>query len=72
MGITELLTITFVILKCLGKINWSWWIVFLPEMIAAVLYIIVAIYKNYVIRKTTKHFNNSFKSFLNDDKIWKI
>ena len=72
MGFTELLTIDFVILKCHGKIDWSWWLVFLPEMIAAVLYIIVAIYKNYVFRKTTKHFNNSFKSFLNDDKVWKI
>lgn len=72
MGFTELLTIVFIVLKALGKIDWSWWIVFLPEMIAAVLYIIVSIYKNYVFRKATKHFNKSFKSFLNDDKIWKI
>ena len=33
MGFTEVLTIVFVIFKLLGIINWSWFYVFLPEMI---------------------------------------
>ena len=29
-GFLGLLTITFVVLKALGYITWSWWLVFLP------------------------------------------
>lgn len=39
MGFTEILTIIFVLLKVFGVISWSWWLVFLPEIIAAVFYI---------------------------------
>lgn len=39
MGIAEVLTILFVVLKCTGVISWSWWLVFLPEIIAAVFYV---------------------------------
>ena len=41
MGFAELLTIVFVVLKILGKIDWSWWLVCLPEIIAVVFYMIV-------------------------------
>ena len=41
MGITELLTVAFVVLKLLGKIEWSWWQVLLPEIIAVAIYIII-------------------------------
>jgi hypothetical protein len=34
MGFTEILTIAFVILKCLGYLHWSWWLVFVPEYIS--------------------------------------
>lgn len=30
MGILEILTIIFVVLKVLGLITWSWWLVFAP------------------------------------------
>lgn len=40
MGFAEVLTIIFVIMKCLNVINWAWWKVFLPEIIAGVLYVI--------------------------------
>ncbi len=30
IGFWGLLTIVFIVLKVLGKINWSWWIVLLP------------------------------------------
>lgn len=43
MGFTEILTIVFIVLKLLGVISWSWWLVLLPEIIALGLYVIVAI-----------------------------
>lgn len=43
MGFTEILTIIFVLLKVFGVISWSWWLVFLPEIIVVVFYIIVVI-----------------------------
>lgn len=41
MGICEVLTIIFVLCKLFGVVTWSWWIVFLPEIVAVTLYIIV-------------------------------
>jgi len=34
VGIAGLLTITFVVLKCLGHLTWSWWWVFSPLWIS--------------------------------------
>jgi hypothetical protein len=39
MGFAEVLTIVFIVLKLLGIIDWSWWLVLLPEIIAVGLYI---------------------------------
>lgn len=39
----ELLTLVFVVLKLLGKINWSWWWVLSPIWLSLGLAIIVAI-----------------------------
>lgn len=41
MGITGLLTVAFVVLKLLGKIEWSWWQVVLPEIIAVAIYLAI-------------------------------
>ena len=38
MGFAEVLTIVFVVLKLMGTIDWSWWLVLLPEIIAFVVY----------------------------------
>lgn len=43
MGFTELLTIVFVVLKLIGTIDWAWWLVLLPEIIAGVFYLIIVI-----------------------------
>lgn len=43
MGFTELLTIVFVVLKLIGVISWSWWLVLLPEIIASGLYVILLV-----------------------------
>lgn len=39
MGIAEVLTVLFVVLKGTGIIGWSWWLVFLPEIFAAICYV---------------------------------
>lgn len=61
MGFTEILTIVFIVLKVLNKIDWSWWLVLLPEIIASVLYLIVfvlGVASNVRIHKQLrKHFN---------------
>lgn len=61
MGITEILTIIFVVLKLIGKIDWSWWLVLLPEIIAFVVYaalialrVTVTIQAEREIRKATR------------------
>ena len=43
MGFTEVLTIVFIVLKLLGKIDWSWFCVLLPEIIAVAIYILICI-----------------------------
>lgn len=61
MGFTEILTIIFVTLKVFGVI--SWWLVFLPEIIAAVFYIIVVIASVMGMNKTRKSFDKHFDKF---------
>lgn len=43
MGFTEALTLVFIILKLVGVIDWSWWLVLLPEIIALTFYTLIAI-----------------------------
>lgn len=41
MGLLEVLTIVFVVLKLLGVIAWSWWLVLLPLIISVSIYVIM-------------------------------
>lgn len=41
MGILEGLALIFVVLKLVGVITWSWWLVLLPLIIAAIWYTII-------------------------------
>ncbi|BAB80820.1 hypothetical protein ACSW9K_08880 [Clostridium perfringens] len=43
MGILEVLTLIFIVLKLCGVIAWTWWLVLLPEIIGLILYFIVGI-----------------------------
>ena len=43
MGFFGFLTCIFVVLKLLGVIAWSWWLVFLPTIIAVVFVVAVFI-----------------------------
>ena len=40
MALLEVLTIVFVVLKLTGTIDWSWWLVLLPEIIAVGIYLV--------------------------------
>ena len=37
MGLLEVLTVIFVILKLVGVISWSWWIVLIPLYLSVIL-----------------------------------
>ena len=43
IGFVGLLTIAFVVLKLLGKIDWSWWWVLSPIWITAAIVVVVVI-----------------------------
>lgn len=43
MGITETLTVIFIVLKILNIISWSWFYVLLPEIIGIAIYVIAII-----------------------------
>lgn len=43
IGFTGLLTITFIVLKLCGVINWSWWWVLSPAWISLALCLVVII-----------------------------
>ena len=71
MGITELLTIIFVVLKLLGIISWSWWLVLLPEIIAGIFYLailVVVVVIEVGTVKELKNFNDDFsKRFFEEE-----
>ena len=67
MGFTEVLTIIFILLKVFGVISWSWWVVFLPEIIAVALYVLLVIIgvvgQNKAMKRFDRHWNDFNKHF---------
>ena len=63
MGFTELLTIIFVLLKVFDVVSWPWIVVFIPEMIAVVIYIILSIVHTIAARKMYKSMRSHFDKF---------
>lgn len=45
LGIAEVLTIVFVVLKLTDVITWSWWLVLLPAILSFSLYAIIGLVK---------------------------
>lgn len=43
LGLASVLTIIFIVLKCVGVIGWSWWWVFSPLWISVILVVIILI-----------------------------
>lgn len=62
MGIAELLTVAFIVLKLIGKVDWSWWIVLLPEIIAVGLYLFLVIIQVWQQVTLTKEINSTFRT----------
>ena len=54
MGILEVLTLIFIVLKLCGVIAWSWWLVLLPEIIAFIFYILAIVITVFTGRKVNK------------------
>ena len=54
MGITEILTIVFIVLKLLKVINWHWLLVLSPELLAVVVYVIIVISQMKLINRIKK------------------
>lgn len=67
MGFTEVLTIIFVVMKCLGKINWSWLVVLSPEIVALVVYALILFCVIRVSSNAEKRFWKGFKDGFNED-----
>lgn len=63
MGITEILTIIFVILKLLGKIEWPWIAVLLPEIIGFASYAVLLIIHIHTVHSAQKEIIKSFKDW---------
>lgn len=63
MGFTEILTIIFVFLKVFGVVSWAWRVVFLPEIIAIVIYLIVFICGLIGVGKANKTMRKHFDDF---------
>ena len=61
MGFCEILTIVFIVLKVLGIISWSWWLVLLPEIIAILFYIVLIVLNIGLQVKIAKKFDKDFK-----------
>ena len=71
MGICEILTVVFIALKLIGIIDWNWFFVVLPEIIAFLLYaLIIVTYIKIQIswRKTMRKIEREIER---DFDIWK-
>lgn len=58
MGIAEVLTIVFIVLKLTGVIGWSWWLVLLPEIIAFSIYLLWFGFVGLFVVKDMKKFKD--------------
>lgn len=72
MGIGEILTIIFVTMKLLGKIEWSWWLVLLPEIIALALYVLIVVSIIVSCNRTNKRKNKYFKDMFQGGLIMNL
>lgn len=81
MGFTEILTVVFILLKVFGVISWSWWLVWLPEIIAGVVYLGVLIFyliaylkikkEAKKIESRSKFLKNQRKEMMDKHDFWR-
>lgn len=67
MGFLELLTIIFIVLKGIDKIDWSWWVVLSPTIVSFSFYILRLALFGVTFGGLFKRFN---KKFDDDDFNW--
>ena len=60
MGFTEVLTIIFIVLKLINIIDWNWFLVLLPEIIALTIYLIIVIIQIFQYRSMKKRIKGKF------------
>lgn len=63
MGICEVLTIVFVVLKLMHIIEWSWLLVLLPEIIAVVFYVVLLVVNVALDYRIHKQIRKDFDEF---------
>lgn len=63
MGLLEVLTIIFVVLKLTGVINWNWFLVLLPELIAIGLYVVWISLATAIFHKAKKKIEKEWIDF---------
>ena len=63
MGFTEVLTIIFIVLKLLNIIDWNWFLVLLPEIIALTIFLIIVIIETFQYRSINKEFKRMKDKF---------
>lgn len=59
IGICGVLTIVFIVLKLVGVIAWSWWVVLLPLIIPCALLVILVAAKAILLLKVNKNEKHS-------------
>jgi hypothetical protein len=50
LGVLGVLEIIFIVLKCIGAINWSWWIVLIPlwiDLSVVALWVVLFLLSNH-------------------------
>lgn len=60
MGFLEVLTVVFVVLKLLGIVSWSWFLVFLPVIISVAIYIVLFAMMGLSIGKINRNIKKRF------------
>lgn len=63
MGICEVLTIVFVVLKLMHIIEWSWLLVLLPEIVALIIYAVLLIVHTVLNIQIHKQIRKGFNEF---------
>ena len=66
IGFVSLLTIVFIVLKLLGKINWSWWWVLSPLWIDFCLVMLIYLGYGIYLARQKKKMTNRWSKFKND------
>jgi len=52
VGVAEVLTIVFIVLKLTEVITWSWWLVLLPSIISFSIYALILLVKVAIVMAT--------------------